>query len=42
VAATVGGFASAGATHVAVDAADGDADLEEFVGFLAREVAPLV
>lgn len=42
LAATVGEYASAGATHVAVNAADGDADLERFVGFLARDVGPLV
>ncbi len=41
-AATVSEYARAGATHVALDAAGGDADLERFVGFLAREVAPLV
>jgi hypothetical protein len=31
-----------GATHVAVNAAEDDADLERFAGFLAREVSPLV
>jgi alkanesulfonate monooxygenase SsuD/methylene tetrahydromethanopterin reductase-like flavin-dependent oxidoreductase (luciferase family) len=41
-AATVSGYARAGATHIAVNAAEPDADLERFVGFLAREVAPLV
>jgi hypothetical protein len=42
VAATVSGYAAAGATHVAVNAAEDDADLERFAGFLAREVSPLV
>jgi hypothetical protein len=41
-AATVSAYARAGATHIAVNAAEPDADLERFVGFLAREVAPLV
>ena len=31
-----------GATHVAVNAAEDDADLKRFAGFLAREVSPLV
>ena len=31
-------YAGAGATHIAVNT---DADLERFVGFLAREVSPL-
>jgi alkanesulfonate monooxygenase SsuD/methylene tetrahydromethanopterin reductase-like flavin-dependent oxidoreductase (luciferase family) len=39
VAATVGEYARAGATHIAVSTG---ADLERFVGFLAREVGPLV
>ena len=42
VAATVSEYAAAGATHVAVNAAEDDADLERFAGFLAREVRPLV
>jgi alkanesulfonate monooxygenase SsuD/methylene tetrahydromethanopterin reductase-like flavin-dependent oxidoreductase (luciferase family) len=42
VAATVSEYAAAGATHVAVNAAEDDADLERFAGFLAREVSPLV
>ena len=42
VAATVSEYARAGATHIAVSAARDDADLERFVGFLAREVSPLV
>ncbi len=32
----------AGATHVAVNAEEKDADLERFVTLLAREVSPLV
>jgi alkanesulfonate monooxygenase SsuD/methylene tetrahydromethanopterin reductase-like flavin-dependent oxidoreductase (luciferase family) len=42
IAAAVGEYAAAGATHIAVNAAGDDADLERFVAFLAREVAPLV
>ena len=42
IAAVVGEYAAAGATHIAVNAAEDDADLERFVAFLAREVAPLV
>lgn len=42
IAATVNEYARAGATQIAIDAVGGDADLERFVGFLAREVAPLV
>ena len=42
VAATVSEYAAAGATHVAVNAAEDDADVERFAGFLAREVSPLV
>ena len=38
----IGPVAAAGATHVAVNAAENDADLERFAGFLAREVSPLV
>ena len=41
-AATISEYAWAGATHVAVNAAESDADLARFVGFLAHEVAPLV
>ena len=41
-AATVSEYARAGATHIAVNAAESDADLERFVGFLAHQVAPLV
>jgi alkanesulfonate monooxygenase SsuD/methylene tetrahydromethanopterin reductase-like flavin-dependent oxidoreductase (luciferase family) len=41
-AATVSAYARAGATHIAVNATEPGADLERFVGFLAREVAPLV
>ncbi len=41
-AATISEYARAGATHVAVNAAESDADLARFVGFLAHEVAPLV
>jgi hypothetical protein len=35
-------YAAAGATHVAINADEDDADLERFVGRLGREVAPLV
>jgi alkanesulfonate monooxygenase SsuD/methylene tetrahydromethanopterin reductase-like flavin-dependent oxidoreductase (luciferase family) len=42
VAAVVNEYAAAGATQVAVNAAEDDADLVRFAGFLAREVAPLV
>jgi alkanesulfonate monooxygenase SsuD/methylene tetrahydromethanopterin reductase-like flavin-dependent oxidoreductase (luciferase family) len=42
VAATVGEYARAGATHVAVNAEQDDADLERFVRFLAGTVSPLV
>ena len=41
IAATVGEYAAAGATYIAVDAAEDGADLERFVAFLAREVKPL-
>jgi alkanesulfonate monooxygenase SsuD/methylene tetrahydromethanopterin reductase-like flavin-dependent oxidoreductase (luciferase family) len=41
-AATVSEYTRAGATHIAVNAAESDADLERFVGFLAHEVRPLV
>jgi len=41
-AATINAYARAGATHIAVNAAESDADLERFVGFLAHQVAPLV
>jgi alkanesulfonate monooxygenase SsuD/methylene tetrahydromethanopterin reductase-like flavin-dependent oxidoreductase (luciferase family) len=42
VAAVVKEYAAAGATQVAVNAAEDDADVVRFAGFLAREVAPLV
>ena len=42
IAATVSEYARAGATHVAVSTDESDADLARFVGFLAREVGPLV
>jgi alkanesulfonate monooxygenase SsuD/methylene tetrahydromethanopterin reductase-like flavin-dependent oxidoreductase (luciferase family) len=42
IAATIGEYAAAGATHIAVNAAQHDADLERFVGFLAGQVKPLV
>jgi len=42
IAATVDDYARAGATCVAVNATGGDPDLERFVSFLARQVAPLV
>ena len=42
IAATVREYARAGATHIAVNAAEDDADVERFVAFLAREVAPLL
>jgi hypothetical protein len=35
-------YAAAGATCVAVNADEDDADIERFAGFLAREVSPLV
>ena len=41
-AATIGEYLRAGATHIAVNAAESDADIERFVGFLAHEVRPLV
>ncbi len=41
-AATISAYARAGATHIAVNAAEPDADLERFAGFLAHQVAPLV
>ena len=40
IAATASEYARAGATCIAVNAAQSDADLERFVGFLAREVKP--
>ena len=40
--ATVSEYAAAGATCVAVNADEDDADIERFAGFLAREVSPLV
>ena len=42
IAAVVNEYAAAGATHVAVNAAEDDADLVRFAGFLAREVGPLL
>jgi hypothetical protein len=42
IAAAVSEYGRAGATCVAVNTAERDADLEKFVGFLAREVKPLV
>jgi alkanesulfonate monooxygenase SsuD/methylene tetrahydromethanopterin reductase-like flavin-dependent oxidoreductase (luciferase family) len=42
IAAMVSEYAAAGATHVAVNADEKDADLERFVTLLAREVSPLV
>ena len=42
VAAAVNEYAEAGATHVAVNATEDDADLERFVRFLATEVKPLL
>ena len=38
----VGEYAAAGVTHVAVNAAEDDVDLERFVRFLAGEVGPLL
>jgi alkanesulfonate monooxygenase SsuD/methylene tetrahydromethanopterin reductase-like flavin-dependent oxidoreductase (luciferase family) len=40
VAALVNDYAAAGATHVAVNAVEDDADLERFVRFLATDVQP--
>jgi alkanesulfonate monooxygenase SsuD/methylene tetrahydromethanopterin reductase-like flavin-dependent oxidoreductase (luciferase family) len=42
IAAGVRDYAAAGATCVAVNADEDDADIERFAGFLAREVRPLV
>jgi alkanesulfonate monooxygenase SsuD/methylene tetrahydromethanopterin reductase-like flavin-dependent oxidoreductase (luciferase family) len=42
IAATVGDYALAGATHVAVNATGPDVDLARFVRFAAQEVAALV
>ena len=42
IAAVVSEYAAAGATHVAVNADEDDADLVRFVRFLAREVNPLL
>jgi len=42
IAAMAAEYAAAGATHVAVNADEDDADLVRFVGFLAQEVAPLL
>jgi hypothetical protein len=41
IAATVSEYGRAGATCVAVNATERDADLAKFVSFLAREVKPL-
>jgi len=41
-AAAISEYVRAGSTHIAVNAAESDADLVRFVGFLAQEVAPLV
>jgi hypothetical protein len=42
IAAVVSEYAAAGATHVAVNADEEDADLVGFVELLAREVSPLL
>ena len=42
IAATVSEYARAGATCIAVNADEDDADLAGFVDFLAREVKPLL
>ena len=42
IAAVVRDYAAAGATCVAVNADEDDADIERFAGFLARDVGPLV
>jgi alkanesulfonate monooxygenase SsuD/methylene tetrahydromethanopterin reductase-like flavin-dependent oxidoreductase (luciferase family) len=42
IAATVGEYAAAGATCVAVDAGENGADLEPLVALLTREVGPLL
>jgi 5,10-methylenetetrahydromethanopterin reductase len=42
IATTVGAYAQAGATCVAVDTGENRADLRPFVGFLAGQVRPLV
>jgi len=42
IVATVSEYAAAGATCVAVNADEDDADIERFAGFLAREVRPLL
>ena len=42
IAATVNAYAAAGATQVAVNTDEDDADLGRFAEFLAREVGPLV
>jgi hypothetical protein len=41
IAATLREYAEAGATHVAVNAAEEGTDLERFVGLLAGQVRPL-
>jgi alkanesulfonate monooxygenase SsuD/methylene tetrahydromethanopterin reductase-like flavin-dependent oxidoreductase (luciferase family) len=42
IAATVGAYDLAGATHIALNAVGRDVDLERFVKFTAREVAALI
>jgi hypothetical protein len=42
IAAMVSEYAAAGATHVAVNADEEDADIAGFVELLAREVSPLL
>jgi hypothetical protein len=42
IAATVNEYSAAGATHVAVLAAEDDADLVQFAAILGHEVRPLV
>jgi 5,10-methylenetetrahydromethanopterin reductase len=42
VAATVGEYARAGATRIALDTGEDGTDLEPFAAFLAREVRPLL
>jgi hypothetical protein len=42
IAATVREYAAAGATCVAINTDEEDADLERFVGFLTQKVSPLL
>ena len=42
IAAMVSEYAAAGATHVAVNAEEDDADIAGFVELLARDVQPLL